>query len=301
MNLLFYLLPTLIWGSTWLAITFQLGVVPPELSVAYRFSLAAVLLFLFTWSRKLTLRFDLRQHVFMALQGVLLFSLNYLLVYLAEQYLSSGMVAMVFSTIVIGNVIFGALFLKIKVKMRVLAGAMFGIAGISVVFYPELAGFDLSVGNGLGLVFALGSVLSASLGNIVSAYNQRSGLPVIQTNAYGMAYGAVFMLLIVLINGTPLVFDVSAPYIRSLIYLALFGSMVAFGAYLTLLGRIGPDRAAYIMVIFPVIALGLSTVFEGMTWTPSQLLGVSLVLLGNLLVLWRRSKAPGDSVQPAAD
>jgi drug/metabolite transporter (DMT)-like permease len=223
---------------------------------------------------------------------VLLFSTNYLLVYLAEQHLSSGMVAMIFSTIVIGNVIFGAIFLKIPVKARVLAGAVVGIAGIAVVFYPELAAFDLSGGSSLGLAFALGSVVSASLGNIVSAYNQRKGLPVIQTNAYGMAYGAAFMLLFVLFNGTALVFDVSPPYVLSLLYLALFGSVSAFGAYLTLLGRIGPDRAAYIMVIFPVIALVLSTMFEGMTWSLPQLFGVLLVLLGNLLVLWKKRLAP---------
>jgi drug/metabolite transporter (DMT)-like permease len=298
-NLLLYLLPTLIWGSTWLAIKFQLGVVPAELSVAYRFALAAVLLFAYSRARRLPLRFSLREHGFIALQGFFLFSLNYLLVYLAEEHLSSGMVAMVFSTIVIANVVFGALFLRIVVKPQVLLGALFGIAGIAVVFYPELAAFDLA-GGGLGVALALGSVISASLGNIISARNQRYGLPVIQTNAFGMGYGAAFMLVLVGVTGTGFVFDLSFSYVSSLVYLALFGSVIAFGAYLTLLGRIGPDRAAYTMVIFPVIALLLSTMFEGMSWTPGRLLGVALVLAGNTLVLRRESKpmvpeaVPGD-------
>jgi drug/metabolite transporter (DMT)-like permease len=131
-------------------------------------------------------------------------------------------------------------------------------------------------------------VVSASLGNIVSARNQRNDLPVIQTNAYGMAYGAVFMFILAIINGAPLNFDPSFSYVAALLFLALFGSVIAFGAYLTLLGRIGADRAAYVTVLYPVIALSLSTLFEGMTWGLSQLAGVVLVVLGNVIVLTRR-------------
>ena len=129
------------------------------------------------------------------------------------------------------------------------------------------------------------SVISASLGNILSAHNQRNNLPVIQTNAFGMAYGAVFMFILAAINGATLTFDTSFNYVTSLLYLALFGSVIAFGAYLTLLGKIGADRAAYVTVLFPVISLSLSTLFEGMTWGLSQLSGVVLVLVGNAIVL----------------
>jgi drug/metabolite transporter (DMT)-like permease len=174
-------------------------------------------------------------------------------------------------------------------------GALFGIA---VVFFPELASFDLA-GGGRGVVLAVASVLSASVGNILSARNQRNSLPVIQTNAFGMGYGALFMLILVGVTGTDFVFDPSFSYVSSLIYLALFGSVVAFGAYLTLLGRIGPDRASYTMVIFPVIALLLSTLFEGMSWTPGRLVGVVLILVGNTLVLRKDAKpaAPELSAQ----
>jgi len=293
-NALYYLVPVLIWGSTWLAIKYQLGVVPPELSIAYRFSLAAILLFVYSAIRRLPLKFNWRQHALMALEGFLLFSFNYILVYLAEGYLTSGLVSILFSTIIITNVIFGALFLGSPVRVRVVAGALVGILGIAVIFYPELSSFDLSGGGGLGVILAFVSVVSASLGNILSARNQRNDLPVIQTNAFGMAYGAAFMFILALINGAPLTFDPSFSYVSALLFLALFGSVFAFGAYLTLLGRIGADRAAYVTVLYPIISLSLSTMFEGLTWDLGQVAGVVLVVLGNVVVLTkvRRARAP---------
>jgi drug/metabolite transporter (DMT)-like permease len=293
-NALYYLIPVLIWGSTWLAIKYQLGIVPPELSIAYRFSLAAILLFVYAAVRRLPLKFTRRQHALMALEGFLLFSFNYILVYLAEGYLTSGLVSILFSTIIITNVIFGALFLGSPVRVRVVVGALVGILGIAVIFYPELSSFDLSGGGGLGVVLAFVSVVSASLGNILSAHNQRNDLPVIQTNAFGMAYGAAFMFILAFINGAPLTFDPSLSYVSALLFLALFGSVFAFGAYLTLLGRIGADRAAYVTVLYPIISLSLSTMFEGLTWDMSQVAGVVFVILGNAIVLTkvRRDRPP---------
>jgi drug/metabolite transporter (DMT)-like permease len=284
-NVAYYLITMLIWGSTWLAIKFQLGVVSPELSIAYRFVLAAIFLFVFSIARRLPLRFNWRQHFYIALQGLLLFSFNYFMVYLAEEHLVSGLVAILFSTIIIANVIFGTVFLKAPVRTRVVVGAFVGILGLILIFAPELNSFNLSSEGILGVILVIASVISASLGNIISARNQRSGLPVIQTNAFGMAYGAALMFALAIFNGAQLTFDPSTSYILSLLYLALFGSVIAFGTYLTLLGRIGPDRAAYVTVLFPVIALALSTLFEGITWSGAQLGGVALVLIGNVIVL----------------
>jgi drug/metabolite transporter (DMT)-like permease len=221
----------------------------------------------------------------MMLQGLLLFSLNYIMVYLAEGYLPSGLVAIIFSMIIIMNIIFGAIFLHISVRIHVVLGAAVGVFGLALVFWPELSSFDLSSEGMLGLALVFIGVVSASLGNIISSRNQRHGLPVVQTNAYGMAYGAVFMLVLALFRGTKLEFDPSIEYLASLLYLAMFGSVIAFGSYLTLLGRIGPDRAAYVTVLFPLIALLLSTFFEGMTWSISQLVGVALVIFGNAIIL----------------
>jgi drug/metabolite transporter (DMT)-like permease len=286
-NGLLYIITVIIWGSTWLAIKFQLGVVSPELSVAYRFGLSAAILLIFSLLRRLPLRFGWRAHAFMALQGLFLFSMNYILVYLAEGYLTSGLVAIIFSMIIILNVIFGAVFLRNPVRINVVVGALVGFAGLTLVFWPELSSFDFSSNRALGVVLTFLGAASASLGNIISARNQRHTLPVVQTNAFGMAYGAVFMLVLAVLRGVQLTFDPSPGYVLSLLYLAVFGSVIAFYTYLTLLGRIGPDRAAYVTVLFPIIALLLSTLFEGMSWSPLQLAGVALVLLGNAAVLVR--------------
>ncbi|MFA9406848.1 MAG: DMT family transporter [Anaerolineales bacterium] len=287
-NTLLYLITVIIWGSTWLVITFQLGTVPPELSVAYRFALASLILFVYIAARRLPARFSLKQHAFFALQGLFLFSLNYILVYLAESTLTSGLVAIVFSTIIVFNVVFGTLFLRNPVRLRVILGGTIGLLGLALVFWPELSTLDLSSERAVGLLLAFLATISASLGNIISARNQRSELPVVQTNAYGMAYGAMIMFVLALLRGAPLTFDASSEYIFSLLYLALFGSVIAFGTYLTLLGKIGPDRAAYVTVAFPIIALALSTIFEGLTWTLLQIGGVLLVIAGNVIVLRRR-------------
>jgi drug/metabolite transporter (DMT)-like permease len=289
-NLIFYFTTVLIWGSTWLAITYQLGDVDPILSVAYRFTLASLLLLAFAALRKINLRFSARQHVFFGLQGALLFSLNYLLVYLAELRLTSGLVAVIFSMLVFLNILIGALLLGTPVRRNVLLGALIGLAGISLVFLPELSAFSLADRGFVGLLIGLGGTLLASTGNIVAAYNQREGLPVVQTNAFGMGYGAMLMFGIALLAGTPFRFETTPSYIASLAYLALFGSVIAFGAYLTLLGRIGADRAAYASLLFPLVALGFSTVFEGYRWSGAALVGVVLVLAGNLLVLSRPRK-----------
>jgi drug/metabolite transporter (DMT)-like permease len=296
-NAIFYVINVLIWGSTWLAIKFQLGVVAPELSVAYRFFLASALIFIYCAVRKLPLKFSWRQQSLLALQGVLLFSFNYILVYFAELYITSGLVAVIFSSVIILNVIFGALFLRNPVRVRVVIGALVGIGGLALIFWPELAGFDAGSGRALGLLMAIISSVSASLGNILSAYNQKQGLPVIQSNAYGMAYGAAVTLIVALVRGAEVTFDLSVPYVGSLLYLSLFGSVIAFGTYLTLLGRIGPDRAAYITILFPVVALLLSALFESLTMNAYQFAGVAFIIAGNVIVLKRRK--PRAAAEPA--
>lgn len=297
-NLGLYATAVLIWGSTWIGIKYQLGDVNPVLSVAYRFTLASILLLGFSKLRGLNLRFSPRQHMFIALQGALLFSINYLLVYLAETYLTSGLVAVVFSTLVFMNILTGGLFLRTQVRLNVVLGAVVGLAGIALVFLPELNAASLSDKGFSGLLLSLVGTLMASLGNITAARNQREGLPVLQTNAIGMGYGAALMYLYALVNGIPFRFIATPAYVGSLLYLAVFGSILAFGAYLTLLGRIGADRAAYASLLFPLVALGMSTLFEGFHWNGLALVGVLLVLAGNTLVLSkRRPSKPSMKVQ----
>ncbi|MDT8419936.1 MAG: DMT family transporter [Desulfuromonadales bacterium] len=286
-NLAFYTVTILIWGSTWLAIKYQLGAVDPMLSVAYRFTLAALLLLCWCLLARLPMRYSRQDHLFMALQGVLLFALNYLFFYLAELHITSGLAAVVFSLIVIMNLINGSLFLKTPVEMRVLAGGGLGLAGLMLLFWPELAAFDLSDRGIYGLLLCVLATYLASLGNIVSARNQQHRLPVVQTNAYGMSYGALFMFLVAWLAHAPLSFDLSFEYLGALAYLSLFGSVIAFGCYLTLIGRVGAGRAAYVTLLFPVVALGISTVAEGYRWNLPAFAGLLLILGGNALAMLR--------------
>jgi len=274
-----------IWGSTWLAIKFQLGIVDPLVSIFYRFFLAAIILLIYCRISGLNLKYSAKQHFFMALLGLLLFGINYWLVYLAEIYLKSGLVAVVFSTIVFLNIFNGALFLKSKIRLNVLYGSMLGFMGIVLVFKDEVFGFTLSSGASFAFLLALLSAVISSLGNITSAYNQKNKLPVIQANAYGMLYGACLMLLLALIMGKSIEFEFSLHYTLSLLYLAIFGSVIAFGCYLTMLGNIGADKAAYVTLIIPIIALVLSTLFEGYKWNALALIGVLLITSGNIMIL----------------
>jgi drug/metabolite transporter (DMT)-like permease len=284
-NLSLYTVTVFIWGSTWLGIKFQLGDVDPLVSVIYRFFLASALLAAWCMLRGLNMRFSLRDHLFIALQGSCLFAVNYWLFYLAEVHLTSGIVAVLFSTIVFWNILNGRIFLNTPVRANVICGACLGIAGIGLVFWPELSGFTLADDGVKGFVLSMVATLMASFGNILSARNQRHGLPVVQTNAYGMTYGTLLMLAAALIAGKPFAFDASAPYVISLLYLALFGSVIAFGCYLTLVGSIGADRASYATLLFPVIALVISTLFEGYRWSPPAVAGVAVILAGNALSL----------------
>jgi drug/metabolite transporter (DMT)-like permease len=286
-NLLLYLATVAIWGSSWLGIKYQLGVVAPEISVLYRFIAAAALLLGWCWLRGLSLRFTWRQHLAIAAQGVLLFSLNYIIFYIATAYLTSGLVAVTYSTIIIMNIVFGALLLGAPIRPRVALGGLLGIAGLSLVFWPELSAFDTSSATLIGLGLSLVATGFASLGNMASARNQRAGIPVVQGNAVGLAYGAVCTLLVVTARGVPFAFDTSPLYIGAFAYLTLFATVIGFGCYLTLIGRIGADRAAYTGVVVPIVALGLSTVFEGFAWTPLALAGVALIVVGNVIVLAR--------------
>jgi drug/metabolite transporter (DMT)-like permease len=286
-DLSLYALSVLIWGSTWLAIKFQLGVVPPAVSDAWRFAAAALMLMGYARIRRLPLRFDGRTHRWLALQGLLLFGINYVLVYLSEQSLTSGLVALIFSLIAFFNILGMRVFFSKPVRLAALGGAVLGVIGVALVFWPEVAHFSTSPARRLGVVFAVASTVIASLGNMAATRNHHSRLPVIQANAWAMLYGAGFVALYAALDGEPFAFERSIPYVVSLLYLALFGSVIAFVAYLTLLGRIGADRAGYTAVAIPVVALVLSTFFEGLRWDVTMLAGIAMCVAGNVLVLRR--------------
>ncbi len=290
-----YGLTVAIWGTTWYAMTLQTGVVPVALSIAYRFLLASLILIVFCLATRRRLSFGLRDHLFMAIQGVCLFSLNYVLFYLASLDMPSGLMAVCFSTILLMNMANGAIFFHSSVDARVFLGALLGLGGLAMVFWPEVAGFGLHSKAATGLLLSLVATYSASLGNMVSVRHKKAGIPVVESNAIGMGYGTVCSLAIATLLGGPFVYDPRPVFSIALLYLALAGSVIGFGCFLTLIQRIGADRAAYATVLFPVVALALSTWLEGYSWTVLAGAGVALVLLGNVIVLARRRRPVKDT------
>jgi drug/metabolite transporter (DMT)-like permease len=284
-NWALYSLTVVIWGSTWIGIKYQLGVIDPMASIAHRFMLAALLLGIFMLVRRQPMRLPLRDHPFLLLQGLCLFCTNFYFIYHAEMVLASGLVAVVFSTLMMFNVINGALFMGSKIHVGVVIGGLIGLAGMAAVFWPELDTLDLSDENFVALLYCLAGTASASFGNIIAARNRKYERPVLVTNIWAMGYGAAAMYVAAMLTGVPIAIDWQAPYIISLLYLSIFGSVIAFWAYLTLIGRIGADRAGYANVIFPLVALLISTVVENYQWTPLALSGVAIVVFGNWLVM----------------
>ncbi|CAG1011823.1 hypothetical protein BURK2_04368 [Burkholderiales bacterium] len=282
-----YAAAVLIWGSTWFAIKFQLGEVAPEVSVVYRFGLAALLLLAWCRGQGLTLRLPLAAHLAIAAQGLLLFGLNYVMVYQSERFLNSGLVAVVFSLIVFLNLLGMRLFFRTPIAPRVVVGAVAGVAGVVFLFWPELAHFNHGGDALLGLALALAATVVAAGGNLMAYRNKGLELPLPVTTGYGMGYGALLVAAYALLSGTPWSMAWDLPYLASLAYLTVFGSVAAFLSYLTLIHRIGADRAGYVGVLVPLVALLISTLFEGYRWHAVGVVGLVLCLAGNVLVLWK--------------
>jgi drug/metabolite transporter (DMT)-like permease len=222
------------------------------------------------------------------LQGALLFCINYFFVYYGTAHLTTGIVAVLFSAILILNALFERLFFGRGIDARFWLAAAVGITGIALIFSSEITAFSITDEAVLGGLFVLCGTLIASLGNMAAVANTKRGLPVVAVNAHAMAFAAVLALLIALVLGKPLGFSPRAGYVLSLLYLAVFGSAVAFGCYLALLRLIGAARAAYSSVLFPVVALLISTAFEGYRWTIPAVIGMLLTFAGNWLILSHR-------------
>jgi drug/metabolite transporter (DMT)-like permease len=284
-NASLFAISTLIWGSTWLAITYQLGVVAPEISVAYRFALGSVILAAWCLTARITLRFPPREHAILAAFGATLFGLNYIGVYIAERYVASGLVAVVFSTIVFMNPIGMQIVYRERLTLRMVVAAALGVTGVALLFLPEIKAARYGGSAALGIAYAFGATVIATVGNLIAVRNHKAGLPTFSATAWGMAYGALSAAIVATFTGVPWAFEKTVGYTASLVYLALFGSVFAFGAYLTLLKRVGAGPSAFVGVATPVLALLLSTLFEGYRWTWVGALGVVLAVAGNWLGL----------------
>jgi len=275
---LLYAITVLVWGTTWMAIEYQLGVVSPEVSIFYRYVVASGLLFSWCTLRGLRLRFTVADHRRFLQLGLALFSLNYILTYYAQQYITSAVTAIAFSTMLWMNIVNSRLIFGTRIDGGVAAGSTLGIVGIVLLFLPEL---DAAA--------AAGATITGLLLAVAGAYS----------NAWGMLYGAVLTGITALAEGRGFALDTSGAYLGSLLYLAVFGSIVGFGSYLTLLGRVGAGRAGYAMVMFPVVAIVISVISGESSPRPEMFAGVGLVMAGNLLVLGARRRAAQRAEQQA--
>ena len=280
-----YATVVLAWGFAWIAIHFQVGVVAPDVSIFWRFTLAGVIMLAIAAIRGDRLRYGLRDHAMFAALGLLLFSLNFLLFYHAAETLPSGLLSIVFSLASFINVWLGALFLNSPIDRRVVAGGLLGTAGMAALFYPQFSGHALPRSALIALALSLAGTLAFCMANIVSARISVRRFPVFASTGYGMLYGSTGLAIYALIRGHAFTVEWTIQYLGGLVYLALIASVVAFACYLTLLGRIGADRAAYVTVLGPVVALAVSTAVENFQWTIVALLGLVAVLAGNVLVL----------------
>lgn len=284
-NTFLYVITVIIWGSTWIAINYQLGEVAAEVSIVYRFGLAALCMFAYCRYKKLPLTFAIKQHLQLFAFGLTLFGFNYYLLYSAQAHINSALTSIAFSTLMMVNILNARIWFKTHISSQVYYGGALGLLGIVTLFWPQISSVHFGDSTLLGLGFCLIGVMFASTGNMISIKNQHDKIPVLPATAWGMMYGCIFMFLVALSQGQNFNFSFTFEYISSLLYLSIFGSVIAFGSYLTLLARIGAHKASYATIMFPAVAVVISSFVEGFIWDSYTFIGLSLMLAGNLVVL----------------
>ena len=290
MNALLYFVVLLAWGSSWFAISFQLGDVAPQVSIVWRFLLASLILFIWCFFRGLKLSFPLRDHLSWLLLGFFLFCVNYICAYFGNVYLASGLACLIFSTLTLFTVFNGFVFFRKPIRLPILIGAVVGIAGLSIIFSNEISNTDWSLESGIvkGFLWMLLATFFASIGMLLSGQFQARKLPLVQSNAFSMLYGSLILISYIALSDVSFSINSSFSYVVSLVYLALVASVIGFGVYLKLVGNIGADKASYVNIFTPTIALLLSTFFEGYEWSLVGLIGVLLIIIGNIIVLYAK-------------
>ncbi|QIU88820.1 DMT family transporter [Yokenella regensburgei] len=296
MNALLYVLVVVIWGTTWIAIFLQQGPVPAPVSIFWRFAVASITLMVVLLVMRRLRRLTLRDHLFCMVQGCCVFCFNFWCFYTAAAYINTGLESVIFSMAVLFNAINSFIFFRQQPPGRFYLAALLGLLGIVTLFWDDLlaSGLNASLLLGIGLS-ALGTY-GFSLGNMLSLRHQRRGLETLTTNSWAMLYGTIVMGAIALVRGDSFMPEFTVSYMGALFYLALFGSVIAFGAYFTLVGRIGASNAAYSTLLFPLVALTISTFYEGYVWHINAVAGLALILLGNLVMFakpetWFRGRA----------
>lgn len=284
MNGILYALVVVIWGTTWIAIVMQQGMVSVTVSIFWRFLVAALAMVIVLGLAGRLRKISLKDHLYCLLQGCCVFGFNFVCFYHAASYISSGLESVIFSMAVLYNAVNSMLFFRQRPHPNLLPAAALGIIGIIALFWHDLMATQMAPSLLIGVGLSALGTFGFSLGNMISTRHQLRGLEILSTNTYAMFYGALVMAAISLFNGDRFMPELSVRYLGSLLYLAIFGSVIAFGAYFTLVGRIGASQAAYSTLLFPLVALTLSTLYEGYVWHANAVIGLVLILLGNLVM-----------------
>lgn len=290
-----FVLTALIWGSTWLVIKGQLGDVPPSWSVTWRFAFSAAGMFALVLIRREPLRLNAAGLRVAAMMGLCLFSINFQFVYRSEQYLTSGLVAVLFALLLVPNALLAKLFLGQTITRGFVIGTLIAMAGIALLMLHEYRlalSRNAALGEGvlIGGMMVLVGIVGASIGNVLQASPAARGQPVFTLLAWAMLIGAVFDAAIATTLSGPPRFDWTPGYAGGVAYLAIIGTVVTFPMYNGLLRALGPGRAAYNGVLVPVVAMLLSTAFEGYRWSLLAGSGAVLALIG--LVVALRARRP---------
>lgn len=280
-----YAMVILSWSTSWMPLSWQAIAVAPEVGVFHRFLIASPLMALLALRAGNRFTFSRADHIAFIGLGLCIFSTNFTLFYYGSLYVASGLLAVAFATASLINILLTALKDRTRPPALQLVASIIGLSGVGLVFLPEIT----SGQNGLiGLAFCVTGTVFFSTGNVISQSLQKRNIPVLASSSWGMLYGTILLLILCLIRGHDLSPAITAPYLGGLAWLAIFSSVLAFGCYLTLVGKIGASKAGYVTIIFPIFALLISTVLEGYQWTPSAFIGIALVICGNIMMMRTR-------------
>lgn len=284
MNALLYSLVVVIWGTTWIAIGMQQGQVAIPVSIFWRFAIASGMMLIILSLLGRLRKIALKDHLFCLMQGACVFAFNFFCFYHASAWISTGLESVIFSMAVLFNTFNSLLFFGKRPSARIIPAALLGIAGVVALFWHDLLDSSLSISMFYGIGLSLLGTFGFSLGNMISVRHQQRGLDVLSTNSYAMLYGTVIMGTLALIRGDSFMPELTLRYLGALFYLAVFGSVIAFGVYFSLVARMGASKAAYSTLLFPLVALTLSTFYEGYVWHLNAVIGLVMILAGNLVM-----------------
>ncbi|OHD04337.1 DMT family transporter [Sphingopyxis sp. RIFCSPHIGHO2_12_FULL_65_19] len=294
--LLPFALVTLIWGSTWIVIKGQLGIVPPSWSVTYRFAVAAIAMFAFAMARRERLWLEPRAMAFAAGLGIAQFALNFNFVYRAEQHITSGLVAVLFALLIVPNTLLGRAFLKTPLEGRFLAGAGIAIVGVGLMILQEYRAAALGADEVLlGTALTLAGVMSASTSNVMQGTRMARAQSMVAMIAWAMLFGALADGAFAWITTGPPVIERTAAYIGGVLYLGIIASAVTFPLYFNVIRAVGPGQAAWSSVLIPIIAMGFSTAFEDYRWATLSVAGGVVALIGLAIAVAKRPERPSVS------